>query len=217
MAAPVLAREEPRFTARESSLLTAAVHVVATSGLRGLTHRAVDREAGFPEGTCSAYMRTRVALLTRLAEFVIARFAEDIAELTRHIEEHAGELGYAPAQTVAMLRSWVTRPDLLLVRMELTIEGSRQPAVAQVVQAQAERLTAVVEHTMSVAGHEHGHDRAVALISSIDGVLLRALREPEDERERFLDSSLRLLMGALVGPGGPEGSGGGAPARKTVS
>lgn len=83
----------PRFTARQSVLLTAAVRVVATHGLRGLTHRAVDREAGLPEGTCSAYMRTRVALLTGLTEFVIARFAEDITELTRRIEEHAGELG----------------------------------------------------------------------------------------------------------------------------
>lgn len=99
-----------------------------------------------------------------------------------------------------MMRSWLTQPDLLLVRMELTIEGSRQPAVAEVLQTQAERLTDVVEHAMDVAGHEHGRDRAVTLISSIDGVLLRALREPAPEREQLLDASLRLLMGALIGP-----------------
>jgi DNA-binding transcriptional regulator YbjK len=193
----------PVFTARESALLTAAVHVVATYGLRGLTHRAVDRQAGLPEGTCSAYMRTRVALLTGLAEFVIVRFAEDITELTQRIENHAGEPGYAPAQTAAMLRSWLSEPDLLLVRMELTIEGSRQPAVAHVMEAQAERLTEVTEHAMLVAGHEHGRDRAITLISSIDGLLLRALREPPAERDALLDASLRLLMGALVGPGAP--------------
>jgi DNA-binding transcriptional regulator YbjK len=193
----------PRFTAREATLLTAAVHVVATQGLRGLTHRAVDREAGLPEGTCSAYMRTRVALLTGLAEFVCAGFAEDITDLAQRIEEHAGELGYAPEETIAMLRSWLTQPDLLLARMELSIEGSRQPAVAEVMQAQAEGLTDVVEHAILVAGHEHGRDRAITLISSIDGVLLRAVREPPPQREQLLDESLRLLMGALVGPGGP--------------
>ena len=193
----------PAFTARQTALLTAAVHVVATQGLRGLTHRAVDREAGLPEGTCSAYMRTRVALLTGLAAFVCAGFAEDITDLAQRIEQHAGELGYAPGETVAMLRSWLTQPDLLLARMELSIEGSRQPAVAEVMQAQAEGLTDVVEHAILVAGHEHGRDRAVTLISSIDGVLLRALREPAAQRELLLDESLRLLMGALVGPGGP--------------
>jgi hypothetical protein len=70
-------------------------------------------------------------------------------------------------------------------------------------QSQAERLTEVVAHTMVVAGHEHGRDRAVTLISAIDGVLLRALREPSAQREALLEGSLRLLMGALVGPGGP--------------
>jgi len=198
--------EVARFTARESVLLAAAVHVVASAGLRGLTHRAVDRAAGLPEGSCSAYMRTRAALLTRLAEFVIARFAEDITELARRITEHAGEPGYAPAQTVAMLRSWLSQPDLLLVRMELTIEGTRQPAVARVMQTQAERLTDVVEEAMCAAGHEHGRDRAVTLISSIDGLLLRAVREPEDQRERLVDQSLRLLMGALVGPAMADGA-----------
>jgi hypothetical protein len=105
-------------------------------------------------------------------------------------------------ETATMLRSWLTEPDLLLVRMELFLEGSRQPAVAGVMQTQSERLTEVVEHTMLVAGHEHGRDRAVTLISAIDGVLLRALREPPAGRKDLLDSSLLLLMGALVGPGG---------------
>ena len=52
------------FSTRERVLLAAAVRVLATGGLRGLTHRAVDSEAGLPQGSCSAYMRTRLALLT---------------------------------------------------------------------------------------------------------------------------------------------------------
>src|SRR6478735_1363909 len=70
------------FTPRQQQLLAAAARVVARSGLRGLTHRAVDAEAGLPEGSCSAYMRTRVALLTRLTEYVTSQFARDIADCT---------------------------------------------------------------------------------------------------------------------------------------
>ena len=196
--------EAPQFSVRQERLLAAAVRVVATGGLRGLTHRAVDAEADLPQGTCSAYMRTRLALLTRLTEYVAAQFAEDIAALTGRIEEHVGVEGYAVSQTVAMLRSWLDAPDLLLVRMELSIEGARQPAVAEIFAHQSHQLVAVVEHAMDAAGHEHGRLRAVTLIAAIDGVLLRALREEAAGRNEFLRESLEVLMGTLVsGPGRP--------------
>src|SRR3954471_19230744 len=91
-----------RSTGRQEQLLAAAARVVARGGLRALTHRAVDAEAGLPEGSCSAYMRTRVALLTRLTEYVISRFGHDIAECTQRIEEHAAIEGYVVRETVAM-------------------------------------------------------------------------------------------------------------------
>lgn len=198
------------FTPRQERLLAAAVRLVAASGLRGLTHRGVDREAGLPEGSCSAYMRTRSALLTRLTEYVIAFFTAEIADLTQRIESHAGEKEYAVSQTGAMLRSWLDEPDLLLVRMELTLEGSRQPAIAAIMQAQAQRLTEVVEHTMLTAGHEHGTARATTLIAAIDGILLRALREPPARRDALTEESLRLLLGGLAGLGTDPGSGAGS-------
>jgi DNA-binding transcriptional regulator YbjK len=190
------------FSARQQTLLEAAVRVLAHSGLRGLTHRAVDREAGLPEGTCSAYMRTRLALLTRLTEYVAAWFADAIAELTGRIEAHQDVDGYVVQHTAAMLRSWLLEPELLLARLELSIEGSREPAIARIWQAQAHQLVAIVEHAMDSAAVEHGRARAVTLIAALDGVLLRALREEPDQRERFVRESLELLMGALVGEHG---------------
>jgi len=190
---------EIRFTGRQEQLLAAAARVVARGGLRGLTHRAVDAEAGLPEGSCSAYMRTRVALLTRLTEYVTSQFAHDIADLTHRIEEHAGVDGYVVTETVAMLRSWLQDPDLLLVRMELTIEGSRQPAVAEILQVQWVQLVEIVEHAMETTGKAHSPVRARTLLAAIDGVLLRAVREDPDDRARFLRDSLELLMTSLVG------------------
>ncbi|MET0839076.1 MAG: hypothetical protein ABWY19_09870 [Marmoricola sp.] len=190
------------FSPRQLALLEAAVRVLAHSGLRGLTHRAVDREAGLPEGTCSAYMRTRLALLTTLTEYVAAWFAEAIAELTGRIEENADVEGYVVQQTSAMLRSWLLEPELLLARLELTIEGSREPEIARVWQAQAQQLVAIVEHAMDSAAVEHSQARAVTLIAALDGVLLRALREEPSQRASFVRESLELLMEALVGEHG---------------
>jgi len=194
---------EIRFTARQERLLTGAVHVVARSGLRGLTHRAVDAEAGLPEGSCSAVMRTRLALLTQLTEYVTAQFARDIADLTQRIEEHVGDEQYPLEQTVAMLRSWLQDTDLLLVRLELTIEGSRQPAVAEILQAQWGELVRIVQHAMVATGKEHNPVGAPTLIAAIDGVLLRAVREQPANRAGFLHDSLELLMSALVGKSTP--------------
>jgi DNA-binding transcriptional regulator YbjK len=190
---------EIRFTRRQEQLLGAAVRVVARGGLRGLTHRAVDAEAGLPEGSCSAYMRTRVALLTQLTAYVTSQFAHDISELTQRIEEHAEVDGYVVHQTTAMLRSWLRDPDLLLVRMELTIEGSRQPAVAEILQVQWTQLVQVVEHAMEATGKRPHPVAARTLLAAIDGVLLRAVREEQDDRAGFLHDSLELLMTALVG------------------
>jgi len=172
---------------------------VAHSGLRGLTHRAVDAEAGLPQGSCSAYMRTRLALLTRLTEYVTAQFALDLTDLTQRIEDHGEVDGYVVRETVAMLRSWLEEPDLLLVRIELTIEGARQPAVNEILLEQGSQLVGIVEHAMASTGKEPDHVRAQTLIAAVDGVLLRAVRESADRRAAFLHDSLELLMGALVG------------------
>lgn len=65
-------------TDRRTVLADAAIHVLAEEGMRGLTHRAVDRAAALPPGTTSAYFRTRQALLTALVRRLVA---QDQAEL----------------------------------------------------------------------------------------------------------------------------------------
>jgi len=197
-------RPPARTSPRQRDLLEAATRVVAGAGLRGLTHRAVDREAGLPEGTCSAYLRTRLALLTALSEHVAARFATDIEQVTHRIEEESartGPPGPALDETSALLRRWLADPDLLLARMELTLEGVRQPELAAVFLRQSEQLVDLVAHAMAPV-RRVGEDlraRAATLIAALDGVLLRALRQDPDHREQALETSLALLLQALLG------------------
>src|SRR3954471_10311302 len=72
---------EAPLSARMELLLTAALHVVAEQGLRGLTHRAVDREAGLPEGSCSAYLGTRQALAGALTSYTAGSLTDDVEKL----------------------------------------------------------------------------------------------------------------------------------------
>ncbi|PWK66141.1 DNA-binding transcriptional regulator YbjK [Streptomyces sp. CG 926] len=94
-------------------LADAALDVLADEGMRGLTHRAVDRRAALPPGTTSAYFRTRAALLAGL----VARLVQvDQAELR------------ATAEALPALRTVEELVDgmVLLTRQRLTGEGRRR-------------------------------------------------------------------------------------------
>ncbi|MFC6506917.1 TetR/AcrR family transcriptional regulator [Promicromonospora citrea] len=67
---------------RRAALADAGIAVLAREGARGLTHRAIDGEAGVPTGTTSNYFRSRDALVSGLFERIGQRLApspEDLA------------------------------------------------------------------------------------------------------------------------------------------
>lgn len=65
---------------RRRALTDAAIELVALSGLHGLTHRSVDRQAGVPAGTASNYFPTRDALLIGVMERVWELHHNDMQE-----------------------------------------------------------------------------------------------------------------------------------------
>ena len=187
---------------RRRELLEAALHVAADEGLRGLTHRAVDRRAGLPEGTCSAYFRTREALQTGLTQYVAAKCVADVAALAEQLAGHpAGEPGVQDtviALTVAAFESWLDERELLLARIELTVEASRNPALAGLLAERRERLVALVDASLAARGKRHDGRTAEALVAASDGLLVAALQKPASERRQFLVESLALVLHALA-------------------
>jgi DNA-binding transcriptional regulator YbjK len=185
---------------RRRQLLDAALHVLADEGLKGLTHRAVDRRAGLPEGSCSAYLRTRRALQAALAEDVAERLLGDVDRLADDLAAADEPDGVGAA--IALLQRWLEQRELLVARLELTMAASRDPELAGLLAAQRGRLIELVERIMTATGKEHGAARAEALVASYDGVLLAALLKPAAERGPFLARSLDLLGSGLAGGAG---------------
>ena len=185
---------------RRRQLLDAALHVLADEGLKGLTHRAVDRRAGLPEGSCSAYLRTRRALQAALAEDVAERLLADVDRLADELAAADEPDGVGAA--IALLQRWLEQRELLVARLELTMAASRDPELAGLLADQRGRLIELVERIMTATGKEHGAARAEALVASYDGVLLAALLKPTAERGPFLARSLDLLGSGLAGGSG---------------
>ena len=186
---------------RRRELLDAALHVVADDGLRGLTHRAVDRRARLPEGTTSAYLRTRQALQLAVAEFVAATLAADVDRLAIELAECDADESLAVARTLALFERWLEERELILAKLELSLEAPRNPAVAEVLTTWRTRLVGVVDGMLVQAAKEHSGQRAEALVASFDGLLIAALQKPQDERRAFLSGSLSLVLHALTEPG----------------
>ncbi|MDX3692098.1 TetR family transcriptional regulator [Streptomyces europaeiscabiei] len=112
---------------RRDLIADAAISTVATAGLRGLTHRAVDAAAGLPAGSTSYYFRTRSALISacylRLAEL-------SVADADRWEADHGRppDLDSAAGALAALLHHWLTAArERQLARFELSLEATRRP------------------------------------------------------------------------------------------
>lgn len=191
----------PELSPRRRVLLDAALQVLATQGLRGLTHRAVDRQAGLPEGSCSAYLRTRKALLTALTEYVAAGLAADVAGLAGDLgclPEDPDDLGPHVELIAGLFLGWLDHPELLMARQELAVEAARDPELAAVLDDARSALIRVVDGILENRGKDHGLDRAEWLVASMDGILLAALLKPAPERAAFLGGALAQTLGSLA-------------------
>ncbi|MEV0374187.1 TetR family transcriptional regulator [Streptomyces sp. NPDC050636] len=114
---------------RVQALLTAAVAVIADEGLRGLTHRAVDRRATVPAGSTSYYFRTRQALLGGVVAFIAEQEMADIEAAT--VSEELAET--PPVRQVAdrfagVLAHWLgPQRDRTRARLEIILLTARHP------------------------------------------------------------------------------------------
>lgn len=182
---------------RRAELLEAAVDVVAEAGLRGLTHRAVDARAGLPEGTCSAYLRSRSALLVALAEHVAGMLGRDVDAMTTVAAAHADDPDAVATEVTDLLLRWLRRPEVVRTQAELSLEAARRPELMDVFEAWRRGLDTVVGRLVEEGGHADPAVLARVAVAAIEGVLATATRMPAAEREPFVRAAVPLLVRGL--------------------
>ena len=181
---------------RRREILAAATTVLAQQGNRGLTHRAVDREAGLSEGSSSAYFRTREALLGALGDFVADQLAADVDALGQRLSSCPGDHEQAVGEVSRLFSRWLGRPDLLAARLELTVAATRDPALAERFRVWRDDLVDMVREVMQRADKDGGAS-AETLVAALDGVLLASLVLPARRRKAFVSESVEQLLEGL--------------------
>ena len=163
----------------------------------------MDRRAGLPEGSCSAYFRTRRALQTALTEYVVGALAADVAALADELRGCSGDSDRAVELTTGLFARWLDERELLRAKLELSLEGPRDPELAALLaasRAPAGRRRRGDHERRRPGRTEMRAPRRCARRSTAS--CWRAGPKPDAERRGFLARSLGLLMGSLAGPPG---------------
>uniref|UniRef100_UPI0031CF7A65 TetR/AcrR family transcriptional regulator n=1 Tax=Saccharothrix mutabilis TaxID=33921 RepID=UPI0031CF7A65 len=160
----------PTLSDRVALIADAAVHVVATRGMRGLTHRAVDAEAGLPQGSTSAYFRTRKALV----EGVVRRLADqDTAEVAELVD--VTDLDALSAGMARVLDAWMTTGrERTLARYACLLEATHHPELRGIL-AHGAQARDLARRMLERAGVPDAERRGRALVAFVDGLLFDRL------------------------------------------
>ncbi|MEU5788266.1 TetR family transcriptional regulator [Micromonospora purpureochromogenes] len=182
-------------TERLSAIADAGLRLIAREGLRGLTHRAVDAEAGLPVGSTSYYFRKRDDLVTacvrRLVEIDLLEIAATgIADRVMTAEQLA-DMG------ADLMWHWITvDAHRHLARYELLLHSRRRPELAAELVDAGDRLRVAIAAMLQAQNCAQPASTAAWFVSCIDGVVLDQLTGPG--QRRMSRSDLRAFATALV-------------------
>lgn len=120
---------------RREAILTAVIELLATRGLDGVTHRAVDEAAGLPQGSSTYYFPKKASLLTAAAQHLATLLEKDCEALQVGFAQRAAQQGLEAA--VAYVAEEVVAyadesRQLFLARIELTLAAARRDDLAGV-------------------------------------------------------------------------------------
>lgn len=196
----------PESAPRADRVADAALTLLAGRGMRGLTHRAVDEEAGLPQGSTSNLARTRQALL----ELAVRRLAEResrVLALHEMPDPRAGGLtSLVDGLALATHRALTRNRRLTLARYELALEATRRPELRAHFDAAGARFRDQLRALVTAMGSTDPDRHVLSLLAWADGLMFSCVAGTFHARVPELDevrADLRELLEGMLGTGKP--------------
>lgn len=189
---------------RRAEIADAAITTLAREGMRGLTHRAVDRAAGLPEGSASYYFRTRQALLQATVERLAELDSTDMLDSTSIPAPPSQDLGTFAGLAAAIVERWLTTGrERQLARYELALEANRRPELRQTLVASGAAIRAMVAGRFAAAGVREPQYRAADFVAFLDGLLFDQIAGAGTRELTGADlhATIRTLLAAVTATG----------------
>jgi AcrR family transcriptional regulator len=184
---------------RREMLLDAAIRVLGERGMRALTHRAVDAEAGVPAGSTANYFPTREALL----EAIVGRVSA--LERDRFDEAAVTVCPTSPMELGRAIAGWAREATgvhraLTLSRYAILVEAGHNAKIRHQLAATGSRVNAWFANWLRLIGSgDPGHDVHV-VGNYVTGLMLHQLAIPDPGFDPA--DKITALLESLVQPAG---------------
>ncbi|MFD8570211.1 TetR/AcrR family transcriptional regulator [Streptomyces sp. NPDC059639] len=187
---------------RADRISDAALVLLATRGMRGLTHRAVDEAAHLPQGSTSNHARTRLALLEAAVRRLAVREGQVLA-----VEEvpspAAGLPGLVDGMALALHRYLTRHPQLLVCRYELALEATRRPELRVFFDEAGRRFREPLTALLRAAGSRDPDRHTLSLVAWTEGMMFSCVAGSFHATAPSLTElreGYRELLQGLLGP-----------------
>lgn len=170
---------------RPDELADAAVTVLAANGLKGLTHRAVDAQAGLPQGSTSNCFRTRAELVAAVVRRLEHLDRESLTLIgppdTSSLSAFTSDLA---RRTLAMSqpphdRSMRARLGLISSRVDLRVPHTR--------------FLRLLEEALELLGIADAPAAARMVSDQLEGALVHSVTARPIDADELAGALLRLL------------------------
>jgi DNA-binding transcriptional regulator YbjK len=181
---------------RREELLDAAIQLLGENGVRAVTHRAVDAEAGLPAGSTSNLFRSRDALFDGIVERVAARERATWDGLT------AGVVPDSPAELARVMADVAVdatrrHHTLTLCRYSMLVESARRPELRVQLMETGARINTWVTAWLRLSGSAEPERDMHLLANYYTGLVLHELAIPDPAFDPY--PRLAALLSSLIG------------------
>lgn len=198
-------------TDRRTQIVAGAIELIATRGIRALTHRAVDTQLALPPGSTSYYFRTRHALIEAITDSITTRSRADFEVAQHESATHAERLTHAkstgrpmdPVRVAHDIASWLAdllahRRNELIARHALIIEVMSDPELHGRLAGSLfslDRATDLFSALGAAAPRESAHD----FLALLEGLVFDRFAGLRAESAGTVDQLTRPLAEFLTG------------------
>jgi AcrR family transcriptional regulator len=178
-------------------LLDAAIRVLGERGVRALTHRAVDAEAGVAAGSTANYFPTREALLEAIVKRVSA------LERDRFDEVAAKVCPTTPAELGREIAGWArdatgVHRALTLSRYAILVEAGNNAKIRRQLAETGSRVNAWFANWLRLIGSRDPDHDVHVFGNYITGLMLHQLAMPDPGFDPA--AKITALLQSLVAP-----------------